>query len=31
MEVNPLYDVNNKTVRLAAELIMSFITGVNER
>ena len=31
MEVNPLYDVNNKTVRLAAELIFNFIKGQRER
>ena len=31
MEVNPLYDVNNKTVKLAAELILSFIKGVEKR
>ncbi len=31
MEVNPLHDVNNKTVKLAAELILSFIKGLNER
>ena len=31
MEVNPLYDVKNKTVRLAAELIIEFVHGLNER
>ncbi len=31
MEVNPLYDVNNKTVKLAAELILNFIKGVSQR
>lgn len=31
MEVNPLYDVNNKTVKLAAELIVNFINGVGKR
>lgn len=31
MEVNPLYDVNNKTVKLAARLILSFIKGVGKR
>lgn len=31
MEVNPLYDVRNKTVKLGAELIVSFIKGLNER
>lgn len=31
MEVNPLYDVNNKTVNLAAELILNFIKGVVKR
>ena len=31
MEVNPLYDVNNKTVELAAELIFNFMKGVSKR
>ncbi len=31
MEVNPLYDVNNKTVNLAAELLVNFIKGTTER
>ena len=31
MEVNPLYDVNDKTVELAAKLILSFIQGLNKR
>ena len=31
MEVNPLYDVNNKTVKLAAELILNFIKGMSQR
>ncbi|OGI08276.1 MAG: hypothetical protein A3I68_04255 [Candidatus Melainabacteria bacterium RIFCSPLOWO2_02_FULL_35_15] len=31
MEVNPLYDVNNKTVELAAKLILSFIKGIIKR
>ncbi len=31
MEVNPLYDVNNKTVNLAANLILNFIKGVSKR
>ena len=31
MEVSPVYDVKNKTVRLAAELILSFIKGVSKR
>ena len=31
MEVNPLYDVNNKTVKLAAELIFNFIKGLSKR
>ena len=31
MEVSPLYDINNKTVRLAAKLILSFIEGFNTR
>lgn len=31
MEVNPLYDVNNKTVNLAAELLINFIKGITER
>lgn len=31
MEVSPPYDVKDKTVKLAAELILSFIRGLNER
>ena len=31
MEVSPVYDVRNKTVKLAAELILSFINGLKER
>ena len=31
MEVNPLYDVDNKTIKLAAKLILSFICGLSER
>ncbi|MBI3308778.1 MAG: formimidoylglutamase [Candidatus Melainabacteria bacterium] len=31
MEVSPVYDVRNKTVKLAAELIVNFIDGVSER
>lgn len=31
MEVSPVYDVKNRTVKLAAELILSFIKGVSER
>jgi formimidoylglutamase len=31
MEINPLYDVRNKTVKLGAELIFSFIKGLNNR
>ena len=31
MEVSPIHDINNKTVKLAAELISSFINGLNKR
>lgn len=31
MEVSPVYDINNKTVKLAAQLVLSFIKGVNKR
>lgn len=31
MEVNPLYDVNDKTVKLAAELVLNFIKGASKR
>ena len=31
MEVSPVHDINNKTVNLAAELILNFIEGLNER
>jgi len=31
MEVSPVYDRKNKTVRLAAELIVCFMRGMNER
>lgn len=31
MEVNPLYDVNNKTVKLGARLILNFIKGLEKR
>lgn len=31
MEVNPLYDVNNKTVKLAARLILNFVSGLRKR
>lgn len=31
MEVSPVYDIHNKTVKLAAKLILSFINGVNQR
>ncbi len=31
MEVSPVHDVNNKTVKLAAQTIFSFIEGLNKR
>lgn len=31
MEVSPVYDINNKTVKLASEIIISFIKGLSER
>ena len=31
MEVSPVYDVKNKTVKLAAKLILSFIEGLSKR
>lgn len=31
MEVSPVHDINNKTVKLAALLILEFIKGVNKR
>lgn len=31
MEVSPVYDINNKTVKLASEIIFNFIKGFNER
>ena len=31
MEVSPVYDIDNKTVKLASEIIINFIKGFNER
>ena len=31
MEVSPVYDIDNKTVKLASEIIISFIKGLGER
>lgn len=31
MEVSPVYDIDNKTVKLASEILISFIKGFSER
>jgi len=31
MEVSPVYDIKNKTVKLAAEIVLNFIEGVSRR
>ena len=31
MEVSPVHDINNKTVKLAAQIVLAFIKGLNKR